>query len=81
MQATLYPSSSSVQPDDTIYYKIDGVRNPQTGDVTSNFEILVKDLEGYLVAESRDTTASVQVSTAANITDFSLKATDMQQGA
>lgn len=49
----------SVDPGDVVYYSIEGVRNPTTGDETSNFAILVRDLEGYLVAESGSTKAVV----------------------
>lgn len=43
---------SSIQASDWIYYRIENVRNPLTGDVTDNFLIEVKDYEGYMVAES-----------------------------
>lgn len=55
---TLKPASN-IEAGDRIYYRISDVRNPQTGDASSDFVILVKDEEGFMVAESTGTSATV----------------------
>jgi len=77
---TLKPIKT-IDAGDEIYYRIDDIRNPQTGDASSTFLIEVKNTNGYMVAESTGTDITVQVTTPAEMSKFALTATEREQGA